>query len=80
MGLAHFLQRRSDRAAAQLLASLHEVPNYPTTLSVSRVLLAHLGLLDDARELVARFRIEPPSKWQVTFTVSPSLPVDHLQD
>jgi adenylate cyclase len=56
IGEAHFFSRRFGEAAAKLLASLELAPSFPVTYRVLAACYAHLGRLDDAREIVSRLR------------------------
>ena len=56
VGEAYFFSRRFDEAAANLLASLDLTPNFPVTYRVLASCYAHMGRLDDAREIVRRLR------------------------
>ena len=61
IGEAHFFGRRFDEAAANLLASLELAPNFPVTYRVLASCYAHMGRLDDAREIVSRLRAITPA-------------------
>jgi adenylate cyclase len=54
VGIAHFLARRLDQAAALLLASTQLLPSYVTPYYYLAACYAHLGRLDDARETIRR--------------------------
>ena len=56
IGEAYFFSRRYDEAAANLLASLDLAPTFPVTYRVLAACYAHMGRLDDAREIVGRLR------------------------
>ncbi len=56
IGEAYFFGRRFDEAAPNLLASLELAPNFPVTYRVLASCYAHMGRLDDAREIVKRLR------------------------
>jgi adenylate cyclase len=60
IGEAHFFSRRFDQAAANLLASLERAPNFPITYRVLAACYAHMGRLDEAREIVRRLRAITP--------------------
>ena len=47
-------QRRFDEAAANLLESLGRAPSFPVTYRVLAACYAHIGRLDEAREIVRR--------------------------
>ena len=55
IGEALFFSRRFDEAAAKLLASLERAPaRFPVTYRVLAACYAHMGKLDEAREIVER--------------------------
>jgi tetratricopeptide (TPR) repeat protein len=56
IGLAHFASRRFDEALPKLLLSIQEDPNFPPPYRVLAACYAHMGRLDDAREIVTRLR------------------------
>jgi adenylate cyclase len=70
IGEAYFFSRRFDDAAANLLASLDLAPTFPVTYRVLASCYAHMGRLDDAREIVRRLRaitpaaMEPASRYR----------------
>ena len=61
IGEAHFFSRRFDEAAANLLASLERAPSFPVTYRVLAACYAHMGRLDEAREIVRRLRAITPA-------------------
>jgi TolB-like protein len=61
IGEAYFFSRRFDDAAASLLASLDLAPTFPVTYRVLASCYAHMGRLDDAREIVSRLRTITPA-------------------
>ncbi|MBV8505093.1 MAG: winged helix-turn-helix domain-containing protein [Alphaproteobacteria bacterium] len=61
IGEAYFFSRRFDEAAASLLASLDLAPTFPVTYRVLASCYAHMGRLDDAREIVSRLRAITPA-------------------
>jgi pentatricopeptide repeat protein len=61
IGEAQFFRRRFDEAAANLLASLERAPTFPVTYRVLASCYAHMGRLDEAREIVRRLRAITPS-------------------
>jgi adenylate cyclase len=71
IGVAHFFGRRFDEAASVLLESLQQVPTYPMPLRALASCYAHMGRLDEARELIARLR-------HITPVVLP--PFSHFRD
>src|SRR5260370_22570052 len=54
MGAGHFYAHRLDRAAEMLLLSLEENPSWAPCYRFLASCYAHLGRLDDARNLVKR--------------------------
>lgn len=66
IGIAHFFNRRFDEAAAKLLVVLEETPSWTMPYRVLAACYAHMGRLDDAREIVKRLRA-------VTSAVVPSI-------
>jgi pentatricopeptide repeat protein len=60
IGEAHFFSRRFDEAAVNLLASLERAPSFPVTYRVLAACYAHMGRLDEAREIVRRLRAVSP--------------------
>jgi adenylate cyclase len=56
LGAAHFFGRRFDEAAALLLASLEQAPTFVMTYRLLASCYAHMGRLDEAREIVKRLR------------------------
>ncbi len=61
VGEAHFFSRRFDEAATNLRASLELAPNFPVTYRILAACYAHLGRLDEAREIVGRLRAITPA-------------------
>jgi pentatricopeptide repeat protein len=60
IGEAHFFSHRFQDAAANLLASLERAPGLPVTYRVLAACYAHMGRLDEAREIVRRLRAITP--------------------
>jgi tetratricopeptide (TPR) repeat protein len=56
IGGAHFLSRRFDEAMPRLLLAIQEDPSFPHPYRVLAACYAHMGRLDDAREVVNRLR------------------------
>ena len=56
IGIAHFFNRRFDDAVAKLLVSLEETQGWAMPYRVLAAAYAHMGRLDDAREIVKRLR------------------------
>ena len=60
MGIAHFFARRFDQARAMLLRSLQEFPDWVANYRFLAACYAHMGRLDEAREMVQRLRALTP--------------------
>ncbi|HMD66251.1 MAG TPA: tetratricopeptide repeat protein [Stellaceae bacterium] len=60
LGAAHFFSRRFDDAAAILLSSLEQAPTFAVTYRFLASCYAHMGRLDEAREIVKRLRAITP--------------------
>ena len=56
MGGAHLFSRRFDDAATILLSSLQQAPDVPIGYRFLAASYAHMGRLDEAREIVKRLR------------------------
>jgi adenylate cyclase len=56
LGMACFFKRRFDEAAATLLLSIQDQPGFPGSYRFLAACYAHMGRLDDAKEIVARLR------------------------
>jgi len=56
IGAAHFVSRRFDEAVPNLLIAIEEDPSFLNPRRFLAACYAHMGRLDDARELVARLR------------------------
>jgi TolB-like protein/class 3 adenylate cyclase len=56
IGRAHFFSRRFDEAVPKLLLAIQEDPSSSTPYRFLAACYAHMGRLDDAREIVARLR------------------------
>jgi TolB-like protein/Tfp pilus assembly protein PilF len=56
IGVAHFFARRLEKAAAMLLVSLQEYPDWPPCLRFLASCYAHMGRLDDAKSIVEKLR------------------------
>jgi tetratricopeptide (TPR) repeat protein len=61
VGMAQFMARRFDEAAATLQLSLQELPHYANTHRFLAACYAQMGRLDEAREVVKRLRAITPS-------------------
>ncbi len=61
IGEAYFFSRHFDDATTNLLASLELAPSFPVTYRVLASCYAHMGRLDDAREIVRRLRAITPA-------------------
>jgi tetratricopeptide (TPR) repeat protein len=60
IGEANFYKREFDTAASKLLQSIQENPGYPHSYRVLAACYAHMGRLDEAREIIARLRAITP--------------------
>jgi tetratricopeptide (TPR) repeat protein len=74
MGIGFFIKRRFDEAAAKLLLSIQNHPGYPGSYRYLASCYAHMGRLDEAREIVARLRAITP------LVVPSDLPLRNRED
>jgi adenylate cyclase len=56
IGASHFLSRRFDEAIAKLLLALEETPSFPVPYRYLAACYAHMGRLEEARDVVTRLR------------------------
>ena len=56
IGAAHFLSRRFDEAVPKLLLAIQDSPSFTHPYRVLAACYAHMGRLDEAREIVERLR------------------------
>jgi adenylate cyclase len=56
MGFAHFMGTRFDEAVPKLLLAIQDEPNFPYPYRTLAACYAHMGRLQEAREVVARLR------------------------
>jgi TolB-like protein len=56
IGQAHFLSRRFDEAVPKLLLGIQENPSFPEPYRILAACYAHMGRLDEAREIVKQLR------------------------
>ena len=63
IGICYFYKQQFDQAAAALEASLHEVPDYPTTSRFLAACYVQMGRLAEARDLAVRHNILPGEAW-----------------
>jgi TolB-like protein/class 3 adenylate cyclase len=56
IGVAHLVSRRFDEAVPKLLLAIQDDPSHPQTYRALAACFAHMGRLDDAREIVTRLR------------------------
>jgi len=56
IGVAHFFAERLNEARVTLLRSLQEKPNWVPTYRFLASCYAHMGRLDEAREVVGQLR------------------------
>jgi adenylate cyclase len=68
IGSAHFCRRRFDQAVPKLLLAIQEDPSRPTPYRYLAACYAHMGRLDEAREIVERLRaVTPPVIYDLSF-------------
>jgi adenylate cyclase len=60
IGAAHFVTRRFHAAVPKLLLAIQDDPNFSHPYQFLAACYAHMGWLDDAREIVARLRAVTP--------------------
>jgi adenylate cyclase len=60
IGCAHFLSRRFDDAAPDLLLAIQDDPSHTTPYRFLAACYAHMGRLDEAHEIVERLRAIAP--------------------
>jgi adenylate cyclase len=60
IGVAHFLSRHFDEAVPKLLLAIQDDPSYPHPYRTLAACYAHMGRLDDAREIITRLRAIAP--------------------
>ena len=60
MGLAYFLKRQFNEAAANLLLSIQDNPGHTNVYRYLAACYAHMGRLDEARAIVAQLRAITP--------------------
>jgi TolB-like protein len=60
IGGVHFLARRFDEAVPKLLLAIQEDPSYPQAYRYLAACYAHMGRLDEAREIIGRLRTIAP--------------------
>jgi adenylate cyclase len=60
MGTAHFVSRRFDEAAPKLVLAIQEDPGFPLPYRFLAACYAHMGRLDEAREIIERLRSITP--------------------
>jgi adenylate cyclase len=56
MGIAYFLSKRFEQAVPKLRLAIQENPTFAEPYRVLAACYAHMGQLDDAREMIARLR------------------------
>jgi len=61
IGASHFLSRRFDEAIAKLLLAIEETPNFPVPYRYLAACYAHMGRLEEARDVVKRLRAITPT-------------------
>jgi TolB-like protein/class 3 adenylate cyclase len=60
IGAAHFACRRFEEAVAKLLLAIQDGPSYPVPYRYLAACYAHMGRLEEAREVIARLRVITP--------------------
>jgi adenylate cyclase len=60
LGTANFYSRRFDEAVPKLLVAIREDPSFPLPYRILAACYAHMGRLDEGREIVARLRAITP--------------------
>jgi adenylate cyclase len=60
IGAAHFFNKQFEDAAANLLVSLQHLPNWVVTYRFLATAYAHMGRLEEAREIVRQLRALTP--------------------
>ena len=60
MGMAYFFKHRFDEAASKLLLSIQDNPGSSGSYRTLAACYAHMGLLEEAREIVERLRVITP--------------------
>jgi adenylate cyclase len=59
-GAVHFLARHFEEAVPKLLLAIHEDPSLPQAYRCLAACYAHMGRLDEAREIIRRLRMIAP--------------------
>jgi adenylate cyclase len=60
IGVAYFVKRQFEEAAAKLLLSVQENPGFPMPYRYLAACYAHMGRLDEARTIIAQLRAITP--------------------
>ena len=60
IGAAHFYSRRFEEAVPQFLLTMQEDPSTPDVYRALAACYAHMGRIDEAREVIARLRTITP--------------------
>ena len=60
IGNAYFVKRQFDEAASKLLLAIQDHPGFPPSYRALAACYAHMGRLDEAREIVAQLRAITP--------------------
>jgi adenylate cyclase len=61
IGAAHFVSRRFSEAISNLLLAMQEDPTYPVPYRVLASCYAHMGRVEEAREIIGRLRALTPN-------------------
>jgi adenylate cyclase len=57
IGSAHFVRQRFDEALPKLLFAIQDDPSFPEPYRLLAACYAHMGRIDDARQIVKRLRV-----------------------
>jgi len=60
IGAAHFYSRRFEEAVPKFLLTMQEDPSTPDVYRALATCYAHMGRIDEAREVIARLRTTTP--------------------
>ena len=60
MGMAYFFKHQFDEAASKLILAIQDHPGFPPSYRALAACYAHMGRLDEAREIVAQLRAITP--------------------
>jgi tetratricopeptide (TPR) repeat protein len=57
LGFAYFVSGRFAEATSTLLLAIEQAPNFPSPYRYLAACYAHMGRLDEAREIIRRLRV-----------------------